>query len=148
MRLQQEVNMSVLVDANSKVSDDEYVDLSQLDFDKLRAAFAKHTQPNLMVMDIQEAIGRKLEQMLQQNPLRLEFYQKYQEIIDAYNDGKDLKAVREAFEKLKDIIDGLSVEESRAIKEGLDEETLAIFDLLKKPSLNAKEIETDRKSVV
>ena len=139
MRLQQEVNMSVLVDANSTVSDDDYVDLSQLDFDKLRAAFAKHPQPNLMVMDIQEAIGRKLEQMLQQNPLRLEFYQKYQEIIDAYNDGKDLKTVREALEKLKTFVDELTIEDTRAIKEKLDEETLAIFDLLKKPNLTTKE---------
>ncbi len=139
MRLQQEVNMSVLVDASITVSDDDYVDLSQLDFDKLRAAFAKHPQPNLMVMDIQEAIGRKLKQMLQQNPLRLEFYQKYQEIIDAYNDGKDLKTVREALDKLKTFVDELTIEDTRAIKEKLDEETLAIFDLLKKPNLTTKE---------
>lgn len=148
MRLQQEVNMSVLVDFNSKVSDDDYVDLSQLDFDRLRAAFAKHPQPNVMVYDLQEAIENRLEQMLQRNPLRLEFYQKYQEIIKAYNDGKDLQSVCEAFEKLKDFIDELSVEESRAIKEGLDEETLAIFDLLKKPNLNPKEIKTVKKVAV
>ena len=58
--------------------------------------------------------------MLQQNPLRLEFYQKYQEIIDAYNDGKDLKTVREALEKLKTFVDELTIEDTRAIKEKLD----------------------------
>lgn len=31
-------------------------------------------------------------------------------------------------------------EESRAVREGLDEESLAIFDLLRKPDLSAKEI--------
>lgn len=148
MRLQQEVNMSVLVDTNSTASDDNYVDLSQLDFDKLRLAFAKHSQPNVMVMDLQEAIGRKLEQMMQKNPLRLEFYQKYQEIIEAYNDGKDLQSLREAMDKLQGFVGALSIEESRAIKENLDEETLAIFDLLKKPSLTQKEIDAVKKVAV
>lgn len=145
LRLQQEVNMSVLVDTSKPVSDDSYVDLSQLDFDKLRAAFDNHPQPNVLVYDLQEAIENRLEQMIQRNPLRLEFYQKYKDIIEAYNQGKDLQSVREAFDKLNEFISELSSEESRAIKEGLDEETLAIFDLLKKPNLSTKEIETVKK---
>jgi type I restriction enzyme R subunit len=145
LRLQQEVNMSVLVDTSKPVSDDSYVDLSQLDFDKLRAAFDNHPQPNVLVYDLQEAIENRLEKMIQRNPLRLEFYQKYKDIIEAYNQGKDLQSVREAFDKLNEFISELSSEESRAIKEGLDEETLAIFDLLKKPNLSNKEIDAVKK---
>lgn len=137
-RLQQEVDLSVTIEGTSG-SDDDFVDLSKLNFDKLRLAFQKTDNKNLLVFDLQEAIERKLEEMLQQNPLRLEFYEKYKKIIDDYNSGKDIQAVQKAFDELQDLMQSLSEEQQRAISEGLDEETLAIFDLLKKPSLSKKE---------
>lgn len=144
-RLQQEVDMSITVEGASG-SDDDYIDLSTLDFDKLRQAFRKSENKNLVMFDLQEAIERKLEQMLQQNPLRLEFYEKYKKIIADYNQGKDLQAVQKAFEEIQGFMQELSEEESRALAEGLDQETLAIFDLLKKPALSKKE-ETEVKKV-
>ncbi len=138
MRLQQEVNMSVSVQA-AATNDDDYVDLSNLDFDRLRQAFQKSERKNQVVFDLQEAIEQKLDRMVQQNPLRLEFYDRYKKIIDEYNQGKDLQAVQRAFDELQELMEGLSEEEARAIKEGLDEETLAIFDLLRKPDLSDQE---------
>lgn len=137
-RLQQEVDLSVTIEGTSG-SDDDFVDLSKLNFDKLRLAFQKSDNKNLLVFDLQEAIERKLEEMLQQNPLRLEFYEKYKKIIDDYNSGKDIQAVQKAFDELQELMQSLSEEQQRAMSEGLDEETLAIFDLLKKPSLSKKE---------
>jgi len=138
-RLQQEVNISVTTRDN-EVRDVDYVDLSTLDFDKLRAAFAKSNQKNAVVFDLQEAIQKKLEQMVQQNPIRLEFYEKYKVIIEEYNQGKDIQAVRKAFDDLNDFMQNdLAPEMERAMREGLDEETLAIFDLLKKPELTKAE---------
>src|SRR5690606_30908102 len=99
-RLQQEVDMSITVEGSSG-SDDDFVDLSKLDFGKLRQAFQKSDNKNLVVFDLQEAIERKLEKMVQQNPLRLEFYEKYKAIIDDYNNGKDLQAVQKAFDELQ-----------------------------------------------
>jgi len=114
--------------------------LSRLDFDKLRAAFAKSKQKNAVVFDLQAAIQKKLEQMVQQNPLRLEFYEKYKAIIAEYNQGKDIQSVQKAFDDLNDFMqNGLMPETERAMREGLDEETLAIFDLLKKPELTRVE---------
>ena len=142
-QLQQEVNISVSTLDGAKEEDrfeDTYVDLSTLDFDKLRAAFAKSTQKNTVVFDLQQAIEQRLTQMLQANPTRLAFYMKYQAIIKAYNAGKDQQAVQQAFDKLSDFLKNiLSPETERAMREGLDEETLAIFDLLKKPELNLAE---------
>lgn len=139
MQLQQEVNMSISLDSNP-VSDDDYVDLSNLDFDKLRAAFAKSNNKNAVVFNLQEAIEKKLEQMVNQNPIRLQFYEKYKEIIEEYNAGKDLKAVQEAFDNLNAFMENdLTPEIDRAVREELDEETLAIYDLLKKPKLTKKE---------
>ncbi|RKE86275.1 type I restriction endonuclease subunit R [Rhizobium sp. AG855] len=138
-RLQQEVNMSVVLDG-TPVGDDSYVDLSKLNFDKLRAAFQKSSNQNSVVFDLMQAIEDKLEGMVQRNPTRSDFYARYQEIIEEYNNGKDLLAVQKAFDDLQDFMKDLSVEESRAMSEGLDEETLAIFDLLKKPNLSKTEM--------
>jgi type I restriction enzyme R subunit len=92
------------------------------------------------VFDLQEAIEKKLEQMLRQNPIRLEFHEKYKKIIEEYNAGKDISAVEETMRKLSDFIENdLSPEMDRAIREGLDEETLAIYDLLRKSELTTKE---------
>jgi len=138
-RLQQEVNMSVGLMEN-QVREEDYVDLSNLDFDKLRAAFEKSSNKNAVVFDLQQAIDKKLQQMIQQNPIRMEFYDKYKKIIDEYNAGKDIQAVQKAFDDLNELMaDGLAPEMERAMREGLDEETLAIFDLLRKPELSKKE---------
>jgi type I restriction enzyme R subunit len=145
-RLQQEVNMSVsLVD--NKISDDDYVDLSNLDFDKLRAAFEKSSNKNAVVFDLQAAIEKKLGQMVRENPIRMEFYEKYKKIINEYNAGKDVQAVQKAFDDLNELMaEDMAPEMERALREGLDDETLAIYDLLKKPELSKKE-ETEVKKV-
>jgi len=138
-RLQQEVSMSISTKDN-EVRETDAVDLSTLDFDKLRAAFAKSKQKNAVVFDLQAAIQNKLEQMVQQNPIRLEFYEKYKKIIEEYNKGKDIQSVQKAFDDLSDFMkNDLKPETERAMREGLDEETLAIFDLLKKPELTKAE---------
>lgn len=146
-RLQQEVDMSVTIGAPSG-NDDDYVDLSKLDFEKLRQAFQKSDNKNSVVFDLQEAIEQKLERMVQQNPLRLEFYDRYKKIIEEYNKGKDTQAVQKAFDDLQGFIKDLSVEETRSILEGLDEETLAIFDILRKPQLSKKEEDEVKKVAI
>lgn len=139
-RLQREVDISVSISNEVRDRESDYVDISQLDFDKLRAAFAKSTQKNAVVFDLQAAIQQKLDKMVQQNPIRLEFYEKYQKIIEEYNKGKDIQAVQKAFDDLSDFIKNeLTPETERAMREGLNEETLAIFDLLKKPELTQEE---------
>jgi type I restriction enzyme R subunit len=138
-KLQQEVSMSVSTIKN-EVREDDYVDLGNLDFDKLRQAFAKSEQKNAVVFDLQEAIEKQLEKMVRENPIRLEFYEKYKRIIEEYNEGKDIQAVQKAFDDLNDFMQNdLNPEQERAMREGLDEETLAIYDLLKKPTLTKEE---------
>lgn len=134
MELQALVSESIVID-NKEVNEAQeelYVDLSNLDFDKLKAAFAKAPRKNTITFDLQQAIEAKLEQMLKENPLRLEFYDRYKEIIDEYNKGKSLENTVKAFERLTDFLESLTEEEHRAVREQLeDQETLAIFDLLR-----------------
>ena len=142
MQLQQVVNESVFLSENGEFdpnAEELYIDLANLDFDKLKSAFAKTNRKNTVVYDLQKAIEQKLKQMVRENPLRLEFYEKYKEIIDEYNKGKDLQATQKAFDDLMDFMEKLDEEDKRAIAEGLDVEALAIFDLLRKNGLTKKE---------
>lgn len=137
--LQKEVSMSIST-RTSDVREDEYVDLSNLDFDRLKLAFAKSNQKNALVFDLQEAIEKQLERMVRENPIRLEFYEKYKTIIAEYNAGKDIQAVQKAFDDLNEFMkNDIKPEQERAMREGLDEESLAIFDLLKKGTLTPDE---------
>lgn len=117
------------------------IDLSKLNFEKLKEVFKKKTI-NKSVFDLKDAIDKKLKRMIEKNPERIDFYKKYLKIIEEYNEGKDAEAVRKAFEDLIKFVNELNEEENRAIREKLDEETLAIFDLLKKENLNKNEIKT------
>ncbi|WP_179348750.1 type I restriction endonuclease subunit R [Winogradskyella pacifica] len=149
MELQSIVSDSVVIQ-NNEVNEDEeevYVDLSSLDFDKLKAAFAKTPRKNTLVFNLQEAIEQQLEQMLKENPLRIEFYERYKEIIKEYNKGKSLEDTVKTFDNLNDFIKDLSFEEQRVVRENLkDQETLAIFDLLKEgKELTTKELKEVKK---
>lgn len=148
MDLQAIVSDSVAIQ-NPGVNEDKeiYVDLSSLDFDKLRQAFAKTPRKNTLVFNLQEAIEQRLEQMLKENPLRIAFYERYKEIIEEYNKGKSLEDIMKTFDNLNNFIKDLSFEEQRVVGENLkDQETLAIFDLLKEgKELSSKELKEVKK---
>jgi hypothetical protein len=44
---------------------------------KLKAALARTDKKNTIVFDLPEAVERKSEQMRTENPLRIEFYKRY-----------------------------------------------------------------------
>jgi type I restriction enzyme, R subunit len=149
MQLQSIVNASVHleVDGTNEPKEEVYVDLSKLDFEKLKAAFAKAPNKNTLVYDLQQAIDQKLQQMLKENPLRLDFYERYKEIVEEYNKGKSLEDTVATFDKLSSYVTDLSFEEQRALRENLkDQETLAIFDLLREgKELEGKDLKQVKK---
>jgi len=69
--------------------------------------------------------------MIRENPSRIHYADKLQELIDRYNQGS--KNIEEFFEELKKLAASLTEEEQRAVREELTEEELAVFDLLTKP---------------
>ncbi|MBK6903894.1 MAG: DUF3387 domain-containing protein [Saprospirales bacterium] len=73
----------------------------------------------------------KLNSMLDQNPMRIDYYEKYQAIIAEYNRGKEAVTIEEIFRKLRELVEELSEEEARAAREDLSENELTIFDLLR-----------------
>jgi type I restriction enzyme, R subunit len=56
--------------------------------------------------------------------------------------------IETTFEALMRLVGDLDAESTRAMREGLDEETLALFDLLKKPDLQKKDIERIKKVAI
>ena len=68
--------------------------------------------------------------MLKRNPLRADYYKRYQQIIEEYNREKDRVTIEETFAALLKFVEELNDEDKRAIREGLTEEYLAVFDLL------------------
>ena len=118
------------------------VDLSQIDFEKLRNEFAsKVRRKHAALQDIRDVVEDKLAQMLACNPLRMDYYKRYQEIIADYNREKDRTTVEATFAQLVALAATLDAEQRRAADEGLSEDELALFDLLFKDSISKKDRE-------
>ena len=120
------------------------VDLSQLDFDLLRERFEqghKHTA----IQQLEGVAKRKLKNMVEQNALRMDFQEAFEQMLADYNAGAVDADV--TFECLKSLLNKLEAEEKRAFREGLTEEELAVFDLLTKPepTLNDEDREAVKK---
>ncbi len=115
-------------------------DISRIDFDLLKREFKRSPKKKTTVQNLRQALEQRLRRMLAQNPLRTDFQQHYEEIVAEYNREKDRVTIEKTFEDLLRFTETLDEEEERAVREGLDMESLAIFDLLKKPELQASDI--------
>ena len=82
-------------------------------------------------------IEDKVEKMIQQNSTRIDFAQKLQEIIDTYNAGGS--STENYFDELVKFTKKLKEEEERAVREGLTEDELELFDILKKDKMTNEE---------
>ena len=123
-------------------------DISAIDFDRLRREFEKRPKKQTEVHNLKDAIEKRLARLLAENPLRTNFQQRYEKIVADYNSEKDRATIEATFEALMRLVGDLDVESTRAMREGLDEETLALFDLLKKPDLEKKDIGRIKKVAV
>jgi len=115
-------------------------DISKIDFEKLRQEFARNRAKRTTVQCLKAAIEQRLQRLLLQNPLRTDFQSLYEGIVAEYNREKDRVTIEKTFEALLTYMKRMSEEQTRAAREGLDEESLAVFDLLRKSDLSPKEI--------
>lgn len=115
-------------------------DISGIDFERLKREFERSPIRRTTVQNLRQAVENRLRRLLQQNPLRNDFQRHYEQIVAEYNREKDRATIERTFEALLLFVQELGEEEDRALREGLDEESLAIFDLLKKKDLSAAEI--------
>ena len=131
-------SIEVRVDDQDK---EKKFDISKIDFDRLRAEFMKRKHQNLLLQDLQQLVEERLAEMLGRNPSRIDYYERYQAIIQNYNAERDRAAIEKAFSDLLDLTNDLDSETERYIREGFEnEEQLALFDLLKKDTLSKEDI--------
>jgi type I restriction enzyme R subunit len=119
------------------IDNSKQIDLSKLDFNKLRAEFPEKRHKNIEFADLRELMESKLKQMLAQNKTRGSFLERFDKIIEDYNSGS--LSIEEAYEDLMKQAEDLSKEQERAAKNGMTEDQQQLFDLLKKEKLTKEE---------
>jgi type I restriction enzyme R subunit len=117
-------------------------DLSRFNFEKLREDFKRSKYKNIEIADLRAFINHKLEQMLGKNSTRTDFAMRLQGIIDAYNAGSS--SADNYFDELVKFTKDLKEESERHIREGLTEDELELFDLLKKNKMTGEETQKVR----
>ena len=116
-------------------------DISAIDFDLLRREFAKTRRKNLLMRDLDEAIRRQLDKMVFVNPKRIDYYERYREIIQNYNGEQDRATIEKTFLDLMDLADRMSREEQRYAREGFaSDEELSLYDMLFRDDLSKNDI--------
>lgn len=116
-------------------------DISAIDFDLLRREFAKVKKKNLVLKDLEELIQMKLDRMLFTNPERINYYERYQQIIDDYNSEKDRATIEKTFMDLMDLANSMNQEDQRYAREGfISDEELSLYDMLFREDLSKNDI--------
>ena len=124
-------------------------DISGINFDLLRHEFARSREKNLILKDIQDLLQERISQMLAQNPSRINFYEKYQEIIREYNQEQNRVSIEQTFEELMQLSQHLTEEEKRYVREGFEnDEQLSMYDVLMKENLSKEDIKKLKKVAV
>lgn len=121
-------------------------DISQIDFDLLRREFAKAKKKNLIMKDLDDLVKSRLESMLFSNPERINYYQRYQEIISSYNSEKDRATIEKTFMDLMDLASQMDSEQQRFVREGFSyDEELSLYDMLFSNNLSKQDIQAIKK---
>ena len=112
-------------------------DLSKVNVEKLREEFKSSPHRNIEIADLRAFLEKKLAEMLAQNSPRINFAERLQKIIDAYNSGAT--STENYYEELTAHVAAMQAEAERHVREGLTEDELELFDLLKKDGLTKDE---------
>lgn len=116
-------------------------DISEIDFDLLRREFAKSKTKNLIMRDLEEVIQQKLDSLLFTNPNRMNYYERYQGIIENYNSEQDRATIEKTFMDLMDLANSMDEEEKRYVREGFSsDEELSMYDMLFRDDLDKGDI--------
>ena len=148
-------NVDLMVEINNIIS--EYVhieqaaqgitpsrqfDISQIDFDLLRREFAKAKKKNLVMKDLEDLIRVRLDALLFNNPDRIRYHERYQEIIEDYNSQQDRATIEKTFDELMQLVKDMDQEEQRYVREGFSsDEELSLYDMLFSENLSKQDIQ-------
>ncbi len=124
-------------------------DISRIDFDLLAAEFARVKRKNLLLKDLDDLLQERIARMMAINPNRVDYYNRYMEIIEAYNAEQNRSAIEKTFMYLMNLAQSMSEEEQRYVREGFSsDEELSIYDLLFSDNLSKADIQSIKKMSV
>ena len=84
--------------------------------------------------------------MLHENPGRIDYMERYQQIIEAYNGEQDQATIEKTFMDLMDLASQMDEEQRRYSREGFNsDEELALYDLLFSENLTKEDIKAIKK---
>lgn len=117
------------------------IDLSKINFEALAQRFKESKHKNTDLEALKVAIAAKLEKLVRLNKTRTDFADKFEALIESYNNGS--RNIEQLFEELLKISNSLDEEEERHVREHLTEEELVIFDILTRPAPELSPAERD-----
>ena len=123
-------------------SPEKLFNLAKINFSLLQREFARAKRENLILKDLEELVQQRLASMLIDNPARIDYYERYRKIIEAYNSEQDRASIEKTFMDLMDLAESMDEETSRYVREGFEsDEELSLYDLLFSENLSKKDIE-------
>jgi type I restriction enzyme R subunit len=117
------------------------MDLSAINFEALAKRFTESKHKNTDLERLKAAIKAKLEKLVRQNRTRADFAEKFEALIESYNNGS--RNIEDLFEELLRLSNSLDEEQERHVREHLSEEELVIFDILTRPAPELTTAERD-----
>jgi type I restriction enzyme R subunit len=131
----------IIQNASEPFRDEHRIDLSGIDFEALAEKF-KTGHKRTINEQLKGTVAQKLMAMVRLNRTRMDYLERFQAMIDAYNAGS-LNA-EEFFQQLVTFAQSLNEEEKRGVGEQLNEEELALFDLLTKPQIDMSDADREK----
>ena len=116
-------------------------DISGIDFDLLRREFARAKRKSLVIRDLEQVIQERIAALLFNNPNRVNYYEQYQKIIEAYNSEQDRSSIEKTFMDLMALAQSMTQEQQRYVREGFhSDEELSVYDMLFRDDLSKADI--------
>ena len=116
-------------------------DISGIDFSRLSQEFAKTKRPHLLLDELRDVIEERLEVALKENPRRIDFFERYERIIESYNSEQDKATIEKTFNDLLQLSRELDEKQKGWIREGFEnQQQMTVFEMLFKEELTKSEI--------
>ena len=106
LRTLSEVASEAIAVQSDMAVDRPLYDISRIDFVRLKQEFRRSDRRRTGVQGLKDTVEKKLQRMMERNPLRTDFQQRYEEIVAAYNREKDRPTIEQTFEELLDFGSG------------------------------------------
>ncbi len=116
-------------------------DISSIDFGRLSQEFSKAKHKRLLIDDLRSVIEARLKSALRDNPRRIDYFERYERIIESYNSEQDKAMIEKTFNELLNLSRDLDDKQKEWVREGFqNQQQMTVFEMLFKETLTPAEI--------